>query len=124
MVRREASLPRTRACSSITSAWLFIELCAFVGDQLRRAATSITFNIAEGAGEFRPNEKARFYRLARRSATESASILDALRIWPRLEDDSAKAKQREECLARGRDQLIEIVSMLIKLARRLDDRAN
>ena len=98
--------------------------CAFMGDQLRRAATSIPFNIAEGAGEYRPKEKARFYRIARRSATESAAILDALRIWPRPKDDPSNARLREEMLGAGRDQWIEIVSMLTKLARRLDDRSS
>jgi four helix bundle protein len=53
---------------------------AYLADQLRRAATSISLNIAEGAGEFAPADKARFYRMARRSATESAAILDACRI--------------------------------------------
>lgn len=33
---------------------------ANLGDQLRRAATSVTLNVAEGAGEFAPDEKARF----------------------------------------------------------------
>ncbi|OGQ25018.1 MAG: hypothetical protein A2138_08495 [Deltaproteobacteria bacterium RBG_16_71_12] len=47
-----------------------------LGDQLRRASTSIALNIAEGAGEFAPREKARFYRMARRSAVECAAILD------------------------------------------------
>src|SRR5262245_9043291 len=45
-------------------------------DQLLRAAISIPLNIAEGAGEFRPREKARFYRMALRSAAECAAILD------------------------------------------------
>lgn len=49
---------------------------AFLADQLRRAATSILLNIAEGAGEASPAEKARFYRIARRSALECAAILD------------------------------------------------
>jgi four helix bundle protein len=46
-------------------------------DQVRRASTSILFNTAEGEGEFAPKEKARFYRIARRSATESAAVLDS-----------------------------------------------
>jgi four helix bundle protein len=47
-----------------------------LGDQLRRASTSIACNLAEGAGEFAPSEKARLYRIARRSAVECAAILD------------------------------------------------
>ena len=93
----------------------------FLGDQLRRAAGSIAFNIAEGAGEYRPKEKARFYRMARRSATECASILDALRLWPRPSEESRDAHARERSLTRGREQLIEVVSMLTKMARRFDD---
>jgi four helix bundle protein len=51
---------------------------AHLRDQLDRAATSIVLNIAEGAGEFSVDEKLRFYRIARRSATETAAILDIL----------------------------------------------
>lgn len=43
---------------------------AYLVDQLLRAGSSITLNIAEGGGEFSKNEKIRFYRMARRSATE------------------------------------------------------
>lgn len=42
-------------------------------DQLQRAASSIPLNIAEGAGEFSGAEKARFYRMAKRSVTECRS---------------------------------------------------
>ena len=48
-------------------------------DQLQRAALSILLNIAEGAGEFAPAEKARFYRIAQRSAIECRAALDAAR---------------------------------------------
>ena len=50
---------------------------AHLSDQLRRAVASIPLNIAEGAGEFAP---ARFYRIARRSATETAAVLDVLAV--------------------------------------------
>lgn len=33
---------------------------AYLGDELQGAATSIVLNIAEGAGEFSPADKARF----------------------------------------------------------------
>ena len=48
---------------------------AHIRDQLRRASDSIINNVAEGAGEFQPAEKARFYRIALRSCTESAATL-------------------------------------------------
>lgn len=80
-----------------------------LADQLSRAALSIGANIAEGAGEFSSDAKANFYRIACRSATECAAILDActrVRIA-----DPALAEQ-----ARG--ILLRIVAMLIKLAKR------
>jgi four helix bundle protein len=49
---------------------------ADMADQFRRAALSLPLNLAEGAGEFAPKEKARFYRIAKRSATECAAVLD------------------------------------------------
>jgi 23S rRNA-intervening sequence protein len=49
---------------------------AYLTAQLQRAGTSIALNSAEGAGEFSPHEKSRFYRMAKRSGTETAAILD------------------------------------------------
>ncbi len=49
-----------------------------LANQLARAASSVPVNISEGSGERCPAEKARFYRIARRSATECAGILDAV----------------------------------------------
>lgn len=80
-----------------------------LADQLDRAAVSIPLNIAEGAGEFASREKARFYRMARRSATECAAILDVaarLELTPQAQIESAK------------EQLRVIVAMLTVLARR------
>lgn len=95
--------------------------CSFLGDQLRRATASISLKLAEASGEFRPKEKARFYRIARRSATECASILGALRNWPRPNDEPPTARNRQQTLMHAREQLIETVSMLSRLARRFDD---
>jgi len=80
-----------------------------LADQLSRAALSISANIAEGAGEFSGDAKASFYRIASRSATECAAILDAC----------GKVQIADErLLADGRQMLLRIVSMLIKLGKR------
>ncbi len=82
---------------------------AYLADQLNRAATSVPLNIAEGAGEFSPPEKARFYRRAKRSATECAAIFDVCRRLKVIEDSTFGA---------GRELLLRIVAMLTKMARR------
>lgn len=81
---------------------------AYLADQLNRASSSIVLNIAEGAGEFSPADKARFYRIARRSGTESAASLDICRKLKLID---------ESTYARGRDQLLRIVSMLVRLCK-------
>ncbi len=81
-----------------------------LSDQLDRASTSVVLNIAEGAGEFSPPEKARFYRMARRSATECAAVLDILRVQGLGDDDSFEG---------GRAKLRDIVSMLTSMVRNI-----
>jgi len=71
----------------------------YLADQLQRASLSVPLNIAEGAGEF---NKRRFYRMALRSATECAAILDVCR---RLK------------LAHGPVIFLRIVSMLTRLVK-------
>ncbi len=83
----------------------------FLRDQLGRAATSILLNIAEGSGEFSRPEKARFYRMARRSVTESAAILDAL---------EAVGFRQPGPLETGRSLLHEIIAMLTVMTRPAD----
>ena len=82
---------------------------AYLSDQLQRAALSIPLNIAEGAGEYAIDEKARFYRMAKRSATECAGVLDVCQRLRLIE---------EKRYTRGRELLISIVSMLIKMAQK------
>ena len=76
---------------------------SYLADQLRRAASSISFNVAEGAGEFSAADKARFYRMARRSATESAAILDACRVLGLIDEAASQ---------NGRGLLLRVVAML------------
>ena len=90
---------------------------ASLTDQLRRASTSICLNIAEGSGELSRKEKARFYRIAKRSATECAAIIDILRTHGIT--DSVGPLTCEQLDAR-KETLRRIVSMLIKLVRRMD----
>jgi four helix bundle protein len=80
---------------------------AHLKDQLDRAATSIVLNIAEGAGEFSRADKRRFYRMARRSATESAAILDVIR---------RRQHGPDVLLASARVLLLRIVSMLVRMS--------
>lgn len=80
-----------------------------LADQLSRASLSIGANIAEGAGEFSGDAKANFYRIASRSATECAAILDACKRVGIAE---------ERLTSEGRAMLLRIVSMLIKLSKR------
>lgn len=82
---------------------------AYLSDQLQRAALSILLNIAEGAGEYAVDEKIRFYRMAKRSATECAGVLDVCQRLKLLE---------EKRYAKGRELLIGIVSMLVKMAQK------
>ncbi len=81
---------------------------AYLKDQLHRAATSVPLNIAEGAGEFSRKEKARFYRMARRSATECSAILDVCQRLSLIEEEKFQA---------GREILLRIVSMLTKMVK-------
>ncbi len=86
----------------------------YLVDQLQRAATSIAANIAEGAGERATLEKARFYRMARRSAFECAALLDVI---------AAEHLGDETELRNGRELLERIGMMLTRLvtaARRTD----
>lgn len=71
-------------------------------DQLRRAAISVALNIAEGAGEFSPREKSRFYRMARRSAAECLAILDLVGAFVAPHTPTTSAK----------DDLLDISAML------------
>lgn len=80
-----------------------------LSDQLDRASTSVLFNIAEGAGEFAEMEKIRFYRMARRSATECAAILQLANNLKLLDNNNYSI---------AKDLLIRIVSMLSKMTRK------
>ena len=80
-------------------------------DQLERASTSIVLNTAEAAGRRAPADRARFFAMARGSATECAPILDIVR---------ARALAPVAVTGRGRSLLVRIVQMLTRLCQRLE----
>ena len=79
-------------------------------DQLDRASTSVPLNIAEGNGKFAIRDRCRFLDIARGSALESAACLDVL---------VAKRLVEESTIRPGKEQLLEVVSMLIGLTNSL-----
>ncbi|MFW6067076.1 MAG: four helix bundle protein [Myxococcota bacterium] len=77
-------------------------------DQLDRAVTSVVLNVAEGAGEFSSHEKRRFYRMARRSATEAAAIFHIVAI---------RGHASEQQTNEARKVLARVVSMLVRMTK-------
>ena len=90
-----------------------IQVKAAVKDQLDRASTSVPLNIAEGNGKFAIRDRCRYLDFARGSALECAACLDVL-----VAKELAEAATVEE----GKEQLFEIVSMLMGLIKSLTAR--
>lgn len=82
-------------------------------DQLKRAAKSITRNIAEGSGKWTLADKTHYYHIARGSATECAAVLDELVDYGLVAED--RTTQPKEILG-------TVVAMLIGLIRSLEER--
>ena len=87
-----------------------IEAKAAAKDHLDRAATSIPLNIAEGNGKFSAKDRARFFDIARGSAVESAASLDVL---------VSRKLTTEAHVEPAKEQLVQIVNMLMGLLKRL-----
>ena len=81
---------------------------AALRDQLKRAATSILLNTAEGACRRPGPEKARFFDVARGSASECGAILDAFALLGLAE---------VAAVDRGRALLQRCVGLLAGLSR-------
>ena len=80
---------------------------AAVKDQLDRASTSVSLNIAEGNGKSSLPDRKRFFEISRGSALECAACLDIF---------VARKFVKEEIIRDGKVMLSRIVSMLYKLA--------
>jgi four helix bundle protein len=92
-----------------------IQAKAAIKDQLDRASTSVPLNIAEGNGKFGIRDRCRYLDFARGSALECAACLDVL---------VAKGLVDIADITSGKQQLLEIVSMLMGLIKSLTARVS
>lgn len=83
-----------------------------LADQFTRASTSVVLNLAEGAGKLSKPDKRRYYLTARGSATESAALLDVCLRLKLLDEAGHKT---------GKEMVVRIVSMLIRLAQACEE---
>jgi len=83
-----------------------------VRDQLDRASTSISLNLAEGNGKFTRPDRCRFFDISRGSALECAAALDVL---------IAKSQCNISEIMAGKECLKRIVSMLVGLIKANSD---
>jgi four helix bundle protein len=85
---------------------LVAQLNRIVRDQLERASLSVVLNIAEAGGRRSRRDKARFYAIARGSATEVAALLDVL---------AARRLASPVAVRTGRRLAIRCVQMLTRI---------
>ena len=108
----------TKAVEAVTMVAVITKSIAsldrWLAIQLRRAGGSIVLNIAEGAGEFSRDDKAKFYRYARRSALEVSAGLDLVAVYGKADPKLTEKLQ---------GLLDEIAAMLTTIVKRLNDEA-
>ena len=65
-----------------------------IKEQLKRAASSTSLNIEEGSGRHKPEDRKRFYSIARGSAMECAAVSDLIcRMAPELREETEVSKK-------------------------------
>ena len=77
----------------------------FLGDQMRRAASSVALNFSEGYGKSTPADQRRYFRIARGSAYEVGAALDVALAF------GAIATEQHE---RGKDLCDHLAAMLTR----------
>lgn len=83
-----------------------------LSDQLIRASTSITLNIAEGNGRWHKGDKKQFFWIARGSVFECVAILQAANTSDVISPDAYKSAY---------EALQTLAKMLTKLIQSVDD---
>lgn len=78
-----------------------------IANQLKRAATSIPANIAEGVGKRTRPDQSRYYAIARGSAADSAALMDVLYC--------SKILKNRNKFNEAKSLLERIIAMLTKL---------
>ena len=99
-----ALLARITAAIPSRDAWL--------AKQIRRAGGSILLNLGEGCGEHSPLEKARIFRISRRSAFEAGDGLQLTKIY---------TKPDTQLVNDADDELVRVSEMLTKLAKHWEE---
>jgi four helix bundle protein len=92
-------------CSTLVGS-----LQRIVRDQLERASLSVVLNIAEAGGRRSRRDKARYYAIARGSATEVAALFDVL---------VARRLASPNIVRTGRHLAIRVVQMLTRIDQKL-----
>jgi len=91
------------------AAGLLPKGCGALRDQLDRASVSIALNLSEGAGVRSPRLKARYYQIARGSASECGAVIAIV---------AARGLAGAEACGRARGLVVRLVQMLTGLERR------
>jgi four helix bundle protein len=91
-------------------ATLVSSLNRIVRDQLERASLSVVLNTAEASGRRSRRDKARYYAIARGSATEVAALLDVL---------ERRHLASPAAIRTGRKLAIRVVQMLTRVNQKL-----
>jgi len=72
-----------------------------IRDQLERASSSISLNIAEGNGKFSSKDRCRYFDIAHSSGLECAAALDVLVARKRTTNDGIRP---------GKESLVKMVA--------------
>lgn len=85
----------------------------FLKDQIRRAASSIILNIAEGSGKWNKKDKINFYRMSQASADECLAAIDLFVVYELISQDNALAAKKQL-----REIIIELQALKMNIEKR------